>query len=93
MLPFRQFRDLYIAALEDSSSGDLNLPEATGTLWNRLLSRPIEPGYEAAPEVSYLGEGMGLTALVDHAKGRSLLDLQDVRFEVPLRIWMSRLCL
>ena len=93
MFTRRQTCDLELAALKESSPGYRNLAKAAGTFGNRLLSGPIELRYEAATEVLDLGKGMRLAALIDYANGGSLRDVDCVRFEVPIRVWMSRLCL
>ena len=38
------------------------------------------------PELRHLREGMRLASLIDHGKGRPLVDSQGVRLEVPARI-------
>ena len=85
--------DLELAALQHSAPGYRDLAKAAGTFGNRLLSWPIELLYEAATELCYLGEGVRLAALVDYTKSGSLLEVDCVRFEVPVRVRMSRLCL
>src|SRR5580700_9018028 len=91
MFPRRQTCDLELAALEKSGPGDGDLAKAADTFGNRVLAWPIELRNEAATELCYLGEGVRLAALVDYAKSGSLLEVDCVRFEVPLRVRMSRL--
>jgi len=93
MFPRRQTCNLELAALKEPSPGYGNLAKAAGTFGYRVLSRPIELRYEAAPEVLHLGECMRLAALVDYAESCSFVDVDCVRFEVPVRVRMSRLCL
>jgi len=93
MFTFRQTRDLDMAALQDSSPSHRDLPKAAVTFGNRGLSRPIEARYEAATELRDLGEGVGLAALVDDAEGGSLPHVDRVRFEVPIRVGSSSMCL
>src|ERR1700716_185987 len=92
MFTFRQTRDLDMAALKDSSLGHRQVRKSAGTLGNRGLS-PIQPRYKAATELRYLGEGVRLAPLVDHAKNGSLLNAERVRFEVPVRIRVPTRCL
>ena len=93
VLTRRQTCDLELAALKHSTPGHRDLAEAAGAFGNRVFSRPIELRYEAAPEVLHLGEGVRLAALVDHAERGSFVDVDPVRFEVPVRVRMSGLCL
>src|SRR5580704_15197797 len=91
MFTRRQTRDLELASLQHTSPGYCDLAKATGTFGNGVLSGPIELRNEAATEVLDLGEGVRLSALVHYAERRSLIDVNGVRFEVPVRVGMSRL--
>src|ERR1700730_3383014 len=92
MFTFRQTRDLDMAALKDSSLGHREVRKAAVTFGNRGLS-VIEPVYITATELCHLGEGVRLAALADYAKNGSLLDAECVRFEVPVGVRSSSLCL
>src|SRR5437773_9037756 len=91
VLTFRQTGDLHLAALNDSSLGNLDFREAADTFGDCLLSR-IEPPYKAATKLLYLGEGVRLAALIGHDKSGSFFDLERVRFEVPARVRSSSGC-
>ena len=93
MFTRRETGDLELAALQDSSPGYRDLAKAAHTFGDRVLSGPIELRNETAPKVLHLGEGVRLAARVDYAKSGPLVDVDCVRFEVPLRVGMSRLCL
>lgn len=93
MFARRQTSDLELAALKEPSSGYRDFAKTALTFRNRLLSRRVELGNEAAAEVLHLGEGVGLAALVDDAKRGSWVNVDGVGFEVPLGVGMSRLCL
>ena len=84
--------DLKLAALKHTSSSYRNLAKASGTFGNCVLSWPIELWYETAAEVFHLGEGMGFATLIDYAKSGPFLDVDRVRFEIPVRIRMPGLC-
>ena len=87
----RQACDLELAALKHSSPGYRDLAKAAGTFGNGMLSWAIELRYEAATEVLHLGEGVRFAALIDNVKSGSFLDVDGVRFEVPVWIRMSSL--
>jgi hypothetical protein len=89
MFPFRQIRDLDIAALKDSSPGHRDLPKAALTFGNGVLAGPIELRYESATEVLHLGEGVRLAALIDYAESGSFVDVDGVGFEVPVLVRMA----
>jgi len=91
MITWRQTCHLELAALKESSPGYRDLAKAAGTFGNRVLSRPVELRYEAATEVLHLGEGMRFAALIDYIKSGSFLEVDRVRFEVPVRVRMPRL--
>ena len=91
MFPRRQICDLELATLEHSSPGYRDLAKSAGTFGNRMLSGRIELRYEAATEVLDLGKGVRFAALVDYAESGSFLDVDRVRFEIPVRVRMSRL--
>src|ERR1700689_3284059 len=93
MFSRRQTRDLQLAALKHSGPGYRDLAKATGTFGNGVLPWPIELRNETAAEVFEIGKGMGLAALINHAESSSLLDVDCVRFEIPVRVRMSRFCL
>src|SRR6267378_8398177 len=89
----RQTSDVEMAALQDSSLGHRDVRKAAGTFGNRLLAWRIEPRYEPATELRYLGEGVRLAALVGYDKSGSFLDVDSVRFEVPAPVRSSSGCL
>ena len=91
MITWRQTCHLELAALKESSPGYRDLAKAAGTFGNGMLSWPIELRYETAPEVLHLGEGVRFATLVDYAKSGSFLDVDRVRFEVPVLVRMPRL--
>jgi len=91
MFPRRETCDLELAALKHSSPGHGDLAKSAGTFGNRSLPWPIQLRYEAATEVLDLGKGMRFAALVDYAESGSFRDLDFVRFEIPVRVRMSRL--
>src|SRR5271157_3317287 len=93
MSTLREIHDLEIAALENSGLGYRDLRKTASTLWNRLLTRRIEPWYKATAELLYLGEGVRLAALVGYGKDGSFLHGDNVRFEVPVRVGCSSGCL
>ena len=91
MFARRQTCDLELAALKKSCPGYRDLAKSAGTFGNNVLSWPVELRYEASTELLDLGKGVRFSALVDDAERRSLLDLDRIRFEVPVRVRMSRL--
>ncbi len=72
--------------LEAFESSHLDVRKAARTFGNRVLSRRIQLRYEAATELSHLGESVRLAALVNYAHRGSFLDVECVRFEVPARV-------
>ena len=92
MFPLRQTRDVDVAALKDASLGHRNVRKAARTFGYSVFSRCVEPGYEAAPKLRDLGEGVRLATLIDYANGGSFLDVECVRFEVPVRVRSSSGC-
>jgi hypothetical protein len=93
VLSWRQTCDLELAALKHSGPGYRHLAKAAGAFGYRVLSGSIELRYEASPKVLHLGERMRLAALVDYAESCFFVDVDRVRFKVPVRVRMSRLCL
>jgi DNA-binding winged helix-turn-helix (wHTH) protein len=89
MCAFRQTRDLDLAALKKPSLGHGDPRKTAGTFGNRFLSR-IELRYETSAEFGHLGEGVRFTPLVDYAYNRSFLDLERIRFEIPVGVRSSR---
>src|SRR5947209_12824333 len=92
MHSLRQAGDLELAALKDASAGHLDVPEAAGTFRNRCLA-VVEGGYETTPEFRHLGEGVRLTALVDHDEGGALVDRDSDGLKVPAGVRLSGRCL
>src|SRR5215472_14425791 len=83
-----QIRELDVAAAKDPGRGHCDFRVAACTFGNRVLPS-IEAGYKTATELSHLGEGKGLTALIDYSKGGSFFDRGRLRFEVPFRVRSS----
>ena len=92
MFTFRQVRDLNLAALKDSGPGHGEVCKAAGALGNHFLAGCIESRYKSTTETRHLSEGVRLTALIDYGNGGSFPDVDDVRFEVPVRVRSSGGC-
>src|SRR5260221_4714193 len=87
MLAFRQTDDIEMAALNDSCPGHREVLEAAVALRNHAgCAAGIERRQESVAECFHLGEGVRLTALMNHRNDGALLDRQLVGFEVPARI-------
>src|SRR6266481_8289593 len=87
MLALRQPDDIETAALNDSCPGHRDVLKTAAALRNDAgRAAGIERRQKAVAECFHLGEGVRLTALVDHRDDGSLIDRQLVGFEVPARI-------
>src|ERR1700687_3811412 len=91
MFAFRQARELAMAALQDSGFGHRQVRKAPRAFGNRWLSS-VEVRYKAATEMRHFREGVRLAALVNYTKCRPFLDMNNVRFEVPVRVRSSSVC-
>src|SRR5580700_6722990 len=89
MCTLGQIPDRELAALEDACPGHRDLRKASGTLGNRGFSWCIERWDKAATELLHFREGVRFAALVDDDDGGSLLDVECVGFEVPIRVGSS----
>ena len=88
MLAFGQVCNLAVAALKDSGPCYGKVGESAGTFRNGLFPA-IQIRYEATAEVGHLGKGMRLAALIYNSDHATLIQVNDIRFEVPFRIGMA----
>src|SRR6266853_409544 len=92
VFPFRKIGDLDMAALQNSGSGYREIAEAAGALRSHSFS-PVKAIDETATKLRHFRESVRLAALVDDADCASFFDLDDVRFEIPIRIGSAGGCL
>ena len=88
VLAFGQVCNLAIAALKDSGPCHGKVGESAGAFGDGFFPA-IQIGYEATAEARHLGKGVRLAALIHNPQHATLVQVDYVRFEVPLRIRMA----